>query len=118
MRKAFDMKSDLKIVDENEEETAEVANNKKLMNKGYAELLLSMDQSSTVGKSAFTIIRRNKGTVDGVNNAQKAFKALMRHFEPNTTIERGCLLKQFWNSKCHASKDPETFIYYMEELCD
>ena len=115
MRKVFDLKGEFKTANEDGKETPEITKNMATMRKAYEELLMSMDYSTSEGKAGFNIVKRAKG-VDSIGDTKLAFSRLIKRFEPKITIERGKLLKEFYSSKCKGRENPETFVYYMEDL--
>ena len=84
--------------------------------KGFGDLVLSIDCSTSAGKVAFSMVKGTKTTENPSGNLHAAFIRLKAKFEPNTTPQLVQLTREFHSKKLGRNQDPDIFITNLEAL--
>jgi hypothetical protein len=81
----------------------------------YTELILSIDDKTSIGKVAFNLVKgcKNKDYADG--NASMAWERLKNKFEPLSAPSLVKLEKQFCQCSLKKGQDPDIWITELED---
>jgi gag-polypeptide of LTR copia-type len=85
--------------------------------KGFADLVLSMDCSNPAGKVALAIIIGTKSDKElPSGNLRTAYLRLKAKYEPSTTPQLVLLTKKFHSMTLKPNQDPDVFITELEAM--
>jgi hypothetical protein len=80
----------------------------------YAEMIMSIDTTTTAGMVAFRIVASTKTTDYPDGNAPIAWARLKAKYQPDTGAELSRLTKEFYAMDMKEGQDPEVFITKLE----
>jgi gag-polypeptide of LTR copia-type/Zinc knuckle len=83
---------------------------------GFAELLMSMDWSTPVGRVVFDMVNGTKCADYPHGNLRVAYKRLKLKFSPQTTLALSTIYKRYAASKLRKGHDPDVFLTYLQDL--
>ena len=84
--------------------------------KGFGDLILSIDCSTSAGKVAFAMVKGTKTVENPGGNLRAAFLRLKAKFEPSTTPQLMQLTREFHSKYLGKNQDPDIFITDLEAL--
>ena len=91
---------------------------KKLNEKAYMELILSMDTDQPGGSIAFNIVKGTKKGKYKEGNARLAWINLKKKYAPMTAPSLMRMSELYTNAKLRKGADPDVYIMYLEDLRD
>jgi hypothetical protein len=91
---------------------------KKLNEKAYMELILSMDTDQPGGSIAFNIVKGTKKGEYKEGNAKLAWKNLKKKYAPMTAPSLMRMSELYMNARLQKGADPDVYITYLEDLRD
>ena len=91
---------------------------KKLNEKAYMDLILSMDTDQSAGSVAFNIVKGTKKGDFKEGNARLAWKNLKKKYAPTTAPSLMRMSEMYTNAKLRKGADPDVYITYLEDLRD
>ena len=111
----IDIPKTLDSIDEKAEEGKRLLKALELDELAFTELVLSIDVSSSAGKTAFSIIKscKTKNYEDG--NAALAWEKLRKEYEPASAPSLLKTERVFRESKLSKDEDPEVWITSLED---
>jgi hypothetical protein len=83
---------------------------------GFAELLMSMDWSTPVGRDVFDIVNGTKCAEYPHGNLRVAYKRLKKKSSPQTTPALSTIYMRYAASKLRKGHDPDVFLAYQQDL--
>ena len=86
----------------------------KTKRRAYNELLMSMSNATNNGKTAFHIVTYTKDS-EGEGDARAGFRKLLERYEPKTSLEKGNLMKKFYQINPTMRSSPWSGRTYMQE---
>jgi gag-polypeptide of LTR copia-type len=84
--------------------------------RGYGDLILSIDCTTSAGKVAFAMIKGSKTTKNPGGLLRTAYLRLKQKYEPNTTPQLMQLTRDFHSKTMKPNQDPDVFITDLEAL--
>jgi gag-polypeptide of LTR copia-type len=84
--------------------------------RGYSNLILSIDTSTDAGKVAFATVIGAKTLHNPKGSLPLAFERLRNKYEPHTTSQLVQLERNFYQMKLTKNQDPDVFITKLEAL--
>jgi hypothetical protein len=91
---------------------------KKLNEKAYMELILSMDTDQPGGSIAFNIVKGTKKGEYKEGNARLAWINLKKKYAPATASSLMRMSELYTNATLRNGADPDVYIMYLEDLRD
>ena len=91
---------------------------KKLNEKAYMDLILSMNTDQSGGSVAFNIIKSTKKGDYKEGNARLAWKKLKKKYAPTTAPSLMRMSELYANANLRKGSDPDVYITYLEDLRD
>ena len=84
--------------------------------EAYAEILLSMEGTSSKGRVAFNLVKCAKTVANPSGNPRIAWQRLLRKYTPPTATQYVMLQQRFANYEMRRGQEPDEFISDLETL--
>jgi hypothetical protein len=87
-----------------------------LNDQAYAELMLSINTSTTAGKVTFNYVKAGKTKDFPEGNAAESWRRLRQKYRPDSAPMLTKLTKQFYASKMDDGQDPDEWMTQLEDI--